>query len=152
MYAISYILHIAGIALWFGSFAAFGFLIRSLVKGEETEETYTPVMNKIRLWINVGVLPGAVIVMLTGVYMILQFNREALPFYMIFMEQAGSMVVLLTVIMISLYSRKMKKKLNGETLKKDKTLKSISLMYTNYLFASATLVLLVLVVVGMRMT
>ncbi|SDO17213.1 hypothetical protein [Alkalicoccus daliensis] len=150
MYSLSYIIHIIGVALWLGSFTAFGFLLQSLVREDEPMKNYRSVINKIRIWINYGVLPGAVVVMLTGVYMILQLNRETLPFYMIFMEQAGSMIVLLTVVMLSVYSRRLKKKLEGETLKKDKTLEALSLAHTNYMFSSAALVLLVIIVVGMR--
>ncbi|SER89862.1 hypothetical protein [Salisediminibacterium halotolerans] len=152
MYSLMYILHIAGVALWLGSFAAFGYLLRSLVSSENSLDTYTSVVNKIRIWINAGVLPGAVLVMLTGVFMILQFDRANLPFYLLFMEQAGSIIILFTVIVLSVYSRKLKKKLNGEQLKKEKTLESLSLMYTNYLFTSAALGLVIVIITGMRVT
>lgn len=152
MYSAYYIFHIAGVAVWIGSFAAFGFLLRSLIKNNESLEKYTFVISRIRLWINGGVIPSALIVLITGVLMILQFNRENLPFYLIFMEQAGSLVILFTIIVVSVYSRILRKKLQGLPLKKEKTLESVGLMYTNYLFTSAALALLIIMVVGMRLT
>ncbi|UTR08644.1 hypothetical protein MM300_11800 [Evansella sp. LMS18] len=150
MYSISYILHIVGIALWIGSFAAFGFLLRSLVKKGEGLDNHSFILEKIRRWVNLGILPGLFIVLITGVFMILQFERESMPFYLSFMEQAGTMVILLTIVFVSIYSRKMGKKLNGAVLKKDKPLESLALMYTNFMFLSAALSVMVIVVVGLR--
>jgi putative copper export protein len=150
MYSIAYILHIVGIALWIGSFAALGFLLRSLVRKGESLERHSLIVEKIRRFVNFGILPGLVIVLVTGVIMILQFDREHIPFYLTFMEQAGTLIILLTIIFVSMYSRKMGKKLQGVVLKKDKPLESLALMYTNFMFLSAALSVMVIVVVGLR--
>ncbi|WP_280770428.1 hypothetical protein [Salipaludibacillus daqingensis] len=150
MYSTYYIFHIVGIALWIGSFAAFGFLLRSLVNQKEPIETYSFVIKRIRLWVNTGVFPSSFIVMITGVLMILQFDRDTLPFYLQFMEQAGSIIILSTIISLAIYSRKISGKLNGKEMKKEKSLESLTLMYTNFLFGSAALALIVVIITGMR--
>ncbi|MBU9721271.1 MULTISPECIES: hypothetical protein [Bacillaceae] len=152
MYNTYYILHMIGVILWIGSFVAFGYLLRSLVNSEKGMENYTFILNRIRLWVNAGILPSAVIVLITGTLMILQFNRDSMPFYLMFMEQAGSIIILFTVIAMSIYSRKLRKKISGIPMKKEKSLESLSLHYTNYLFASAALAMLVVVVVGLRIS
>ncbi|QKS73133.1 hypothetical protein FLK61_23560 [Paenalkalicoccus suaedae] len=152
MYNAAYILHIAGLALWIGSFVAFGYLLRSLVKSSYGLENITPVLARIRRWVNIGMVPSAIVVMATGVFMIIQLNRETLPFYLLFMEQAGSMVILITVIMVSIYSRKLRKKLQGLPMKKEQSLETLSLHYTNYLFGSASLAMLIVIVVGLRIS
>jgi len=151
MYSTYYIFHIIGVAIWIGSFAALGFLLRSLIKNKEDElEQYTFVIKRIRLWVNTGVLPSSFIVLITGVFMILQFDHDTLPFYLKFMEQAGSMIILFTIIAVTIYSRKIGKKLDGKLMKKEKNLESLSLMYTNFLFISAGLAAIVVIVTGMR--
>lgn len=150
MYNAYYIFHILGVVLWVGSFTAFGFLLRSLVKSGKGMENYSFVINRIRLWVNYGMNPSALIVMITGVMMILRFNRDTLPFYLTFMEQAGSLAILFSIIAVSIYSRKLRKKLNNLPMKKEKSLESISLHYTNFLLISAALAMVVVVVVGLR--
>lgn len=151
MYEIYYILHIVGVALWIGSFMAFGFLLRSLVKQGSQIDHFTIVIKRIRLWVNVGVLPSALIVLLTGVGMILQFNRDSLPFYLQFMEQFGSLTILFTIVILTIYGRQLRKKLHGLTLKKEKSLAALSQIYSRYLFVSAILAGLVVIVVGLRL-
>ncbi|GAA0465427.1 MULTISPECIES: hypothetical protein [Alkalibacillus] len=151
MYELSYSLHIVGVALWIGAFIVVGLLLRSLAKSEEELKKHSLVIEKLRRMINWVVLPSGIVVMLTGVYMILQFNRDTLPLYLKLMEEIGGVAILLTVIVVSLYSKKLKKKLQGIELKKDKSLTAITKMYTNFLFISTILSIVVVVIVAMRL-
>ncbi len=101
---------------------------------------------------NVGVLPSLTLILLSGVYMILQFNRESMPLYLTIMEQGGTMIILLTIIFVSIYSVRLTRKLEGIPLKKEKTLVGLTKMYANYLLISTLLGIGIVIIVGLRLS
>lgn len=151
MYSLSYILHIAGVAIWIGSFFALGYLLKSLVKDERKLEDFAPITKRIQKWVMMGVLPSLVLILLSGVYMILQFNRDSMPLYLTIMEQGGTMIILLTIILVSVYSVRLTKKLQGIPLKKERTLAELTKMYANFLLISTLLGVGIIVIVGLRL-
>ena len=152
MYELSYILHIAGVAVWLGSFLALGWLLRSLSKERGKLKSFAPVLRRIQSWVMWGVIPALLVIVLSGVYMILQFERDTLPLYLTLMEQGGTMIILLTIILVSIYSVKLSKKLKGSTLKKDRPLAGITKIYANYLLISTLAGIGIIIVVGLRLT
>jgi putative copper export protein len=150
MYALSYILHIVGVAIWIGSFAVIGYLLKTLVNHEKRLEDYSPVIKRIQKWVMMGVLPSLLLILLSGVYMILQFNRDTMPLYLTIMEQGGTLIILLTIIFVSIYSVKLTKRLTGIQLKKEKTLAQITEVYANFLFISSLMGIGIIIVVGLR--
>ncbi|NJP36117.1 hypothetical protein [Alkalicoccus luteus] len=144
VYEAAYSLHIGGIALWIGSFAAFSWLLRGMAQQEELAETEKRQIRRITKFVNLGVLPAAGIVLFTGVYMILQLNRETLPLYMLVMEQAGALIILVTAVGTGLYSRRLVKRLHG------KGARAATASYSVALLLSAGLALAVVVFVGLR--
>lgn len=151
MYSISYILHVSGVAVWLGSFIALGFILKSLAKDEKKLADFAPVMKQIQKWVMLGVLPSLVLILLSGVYMVLQFNRDSMPLYITIMEQGGGLIILLTIIFVSIYSVRLTKKLQGISLKKERSLAELTKMYANFLFISTLLGIVIIVVVGLRL-
>jgi len=149
MYSLSYILHIVGVALWIGSFAVIGYLLKILTKNKGLKD-FSVIIKRMQKWIMVGVLPSLLLIFLSGTYMIFQFNRDTMPFYLSIMEQGGTLIILLTILFVSIYNVKLTKKLKGIQLKKDKSLAQITNMYTNFLLISTLLAIGIIVVVGLR--
>ncbi|WP_444685323.1 hypothetical protein [Alkalicoccus luteus] len=144
VYEAAYSLHIGGIALWIGSFAAFAWLLRGMAQQGELAEAEKRQICRMTRFVNLGVLPAAGIVLMTGVYMILQLNRETLPLYMLVMEQAGALIILVTAVGTGLYSRRLVKQLD------EKGARAAASSYSVALLLSAGLALAVVVFVGLR--
>lgn len=150
MYSFNYILHIAGVAIWIGSFAALGYLLKTLVRQENSLVDFSPVIKKIQKWVMMGVIPSLVLILFSGSFMIVQFNRETMPLYLTIMEQGGSLIILLTIIFVSIYSVRLTKKLKGLPLKKEKSLAQLAKMYAQFLVISAILGIVIIMIVGLR--
>ncbi len=151
MYSLSYIIHIAGVAIWIGSFLALGYLLKGLVNDERKLADFAPVMKRIQKWVRMGVIPSLVLILLSGVYMNLQFNRDSMPLYLTIMEQGGTLIILLTIILVSMYSVRLTKKLQGIPLKKERTLVELTKIYANFLLVSTLLGISIIIVVGLRL-
>ena len=144
-------LHIVGVAIWLGSFLALGFLLKSLVKDEKKLADFAPIIERMQKWVMMGVFPSLVLILLSGVYMILQFSRDSMPLYLTIMEQGGTLIILLTIIIVSIYSVRLTKKLQGIPLKKEKTLVGLTKIYSNFLLISTLLGIGIVIVVGLRL-
>ena len=147
MYELYYFLHLTGIAVWIGSFLAFAALIRHMAKTATLEGTHSALLLRMKRFVNAGVMPAAVLVLITGVLMILRFDHSALPLYMRLMEQVGGVALILTVLVISLYSRK----ITGN-LAADSKGTRIARVYAMMLTISALLGILVLLITALRLT
>lgn len=150
MYSFSYIIHIVGVTLWIGSFLGLGYLLKTIVNQDKNIADFTVVIKRIQKWVMLGIMPSLVLVVLSGSFMINKFNRSAMPLYLSIMEQVGSLIILLTIIFISIYSVKLSKKLKGVPLKKDQSLAQISKIYANFLYISAVLGIIIIIIVGLR--
>ncbi|SOC41499.1 hypothetical protein [Ureibacillus acetophenoni] len=151
MYSLYYILHIVGIAVWIGSFLVLGYLLKTLAKEQRRLIDLSPVIKKIQKWVMVGVVPSLVLILVSGSFMIFEFNRDSMPLYLKLMEQGGTLIILLTIIFVSIYSVKITKKLQGIQLKKDKSLAQLTKIYANYLLISTLFGIGVVIVVGLRL-
>lgn len=105
VYNVSYFIHVIGIVLWIGSFMSFWFLLRTVVK----QDSYEGIGNAIRKNVNAVIIPASVLVVVSGSYMIMQFNRDSMPLYFSLMEMGGTMVILLSIIALSIISKKITK-------------------------------------------
>lgn len=99
----------------------------------------------------IGVIPSLVLILLSGSYMIFQFNRDTMPLYLSLMEQSGTLIILLTIILVSMYSVRLTKKLQGIPLKKDKSLAQLTKIYANFLLLSIILGIGIIIIVGLRL-
>ena len=105
LYNFSYFVHVIGVVLWIGSFVSFWFLLRTVVK----QNSYEGIGNAIRKNVNTLILPASILVVVSGSYMIMTFNRDSMPLYLSLMEMGGTMVILLSIIALSIISRKITK-------------------------------------------
>jgi uncharacterized membrane protein len=150
MYTFFYFLHVLGVIIWVGAFISFGLLLRSLAKKEQLLDQHQGLLISMNRFVNRGVIPSSIIVLLSGVYLIMQFNRGDLPFYLTFMEQMGSLVILLSVILLTIQSRRINKWFNGDETDRKMSAKALSITYSRYMLGSALLALVVVFVVSMR--
>ncbi|MGY3714616.1 hypothetical protein ACWE42_03710 [Sutcliffiella cohnii] len=150
MYELNYIVHIVGVVLWIGSFIVLGYLLKAMTNNKV--EDYSPIITNIQKWVMRGTLPSLILIVVSGSFMIMQFNRDAMPLYLSLMEMGGTMIILLTIIFVSIYSVKLTKKLKGIPTKKDKSLAQLTKVYANFLLISAVLGIVIVVVVGLRVS
>ncbi|RDW15875.1 hypothetical protein [Oceanobacillus chungangensis] len=151
MYSLNYILHIVGVVIWIGSFSVLGYLLKSMINQEKSLTDFSPLIKRIQSWVTIGVLPSLLLILLSGTYMILQFNRDTMPLYLTIMEQGGTLIILLTIILVSMYSVRLTKKLQGITLRKDKSLAQLTKIYANFLLISTFLGIGIIIIVGLRL-
>lgn len=110
MYEWMFFIHLAGLAIWFGVTLMGVLMLLSVRKTLAVSGVATVAQQTIR---NINRLshPSAFLVLASGLYMILQLDRDGLPFWISFMEQAGGMVILLFIIVMSILGSKLRKKL-----------------------------------------
>lgn len=110
MYGWMFFIHLAGLAAWFGV-TLMGVLMLLSVKGKLAEANLTSVAQTIVRNINRVTHPAAFLVLASGLYMILQWDRDGMPFWLAFMERVGGMVIILFMIILSIFGAKLRKKL-----------------------------------------
>lgn len=147
MYQLYYFIHLAGIALWIGSFIGFAALIRHMNRSQSLNGTHEALILRMKRFVNVGVLPATGAVLVSGVLMILRFDHSALPLYMRLMEQVGGVALILTILVIGLYSRKISTSITART---DGA--HITRVYAMMLYISAFLGILVLLITALRLS
>lgn len=147
MYGFMLFLHLAGLAAWFGVTLMSAFLLNSL-KGKLTEAGSTAsAFNTIKLF-NRITHPAAAIVLISGFYMIMQLSRAGMPFWLTFMERAGSLIIILFMAVLSMMGAKLKKKLAQD----DTTAASKSIStYVTSIFVFLVLILAVTLVVSLKL-
>lgn len=150
MYGFAYFLHIAGLAVWLGSLIGLGMLLQFIAKNQDMDKTNRLANHIVRL-VNRLMHPSAFLVLLSGGYMLFElgYGRDH-PFWLIFMERFGSIVILLSIILISIQGSKIKKVINGEKLKKKITLSQALSRYNLMVWLSVVLVLIVTLVVSLK--
>lgn len=141
MYEFSYFVHIAGITLWIGSFLAFGWLLMPMLESGSADQAG----QQVRRLVNRLILPSSFLVVLSGSYMISQFDRSGMPLYLSLMEMGGTMIVLLSIIALTLLSRKI-----SGAVQEDKKA-SLYRLYRMALFSSAVLALGIVFIVALRL-
>jgi putative membrane protein len=104
-YNIALFLHIVGVATWFGAMHILAIWLGRTAKtaaGEPLAETLQTVHR-----LNVRTLvPSALIVLLTGTYMLVS-GWEEQPFCLLFKERFGGLFILVYIAVFTLYGRKM---------------------------------------------
>lgn len=118
MYGLMFFLHIAGLCIWFGSMVTVLALLLVLRK-ELRNETVSALTQKTIRISNRITHPSAFLVLLSGIVMLVMIGMDQhsnLPFWIIFMEQAGSLVILAFFIAVSIAGRKVTKHLAANNL------------------------------------
>lgn len=114
MYNWMFFIHLASLATWFGV-TLMGMIMLLSVKNKlaENHASLSSVALSVLRNINRITHPAAFLVLASGLYMIMQWNRDGMPFWLTFMEQAGGLVIILFMILLSIFGARMKKNLAG---------------------------------------
>lgn len=105
-----FFIHLAGLAVWFGV-TLMGILMLLSARKNLAQSGVSSIAEQTIRNINRLSHPSSFLVLASGLYMILQLDRDALPFWISFMEQAGGMIILLFIIVMSILGSKLRKKL-----------------------------------------
>lgn len=149
MYGWLLFIHVAGVAIWLGSIVAVASLLLSLKRQLAQENIKDVVVRTIKVF-NRITHPSATFVLLSGIILLIQsgWDHSNLPFWLKFMEQAGALVILLFIIIVSIMGRKLTKKLaNGDPSQASKSIT----VFVNTLFISALAVLAVVLIVSLKL-
>lgn len=151
MYATYYFFHIVGVIIWVGAFISFGLLLRFLVK-ERAVDAYALIVKRIDQITKWFINPSAFIVLISGVLLLVAYGGPNKPLYITIMERAGSLVILLSIIALTLVSRKIKKAIGASagTDSSKNTLKRLTDIYGKFMLSSAVLACAIIVVVSMK--
>lgn len=134
-YSLYYFLHIAGLAIWVGALLVLSVLLLSSKKELHATSILIPVTKVVNRFIN----PSSFIVLVSGIFMLIQFG-DYKPLYIIIMERGGSLIILLSIILLTWQSNKMKKAIAENDGGK---LVQTSSRYATYMFSSALLALVI---------
>lgn len=109
-------LHVIFVATWFGGISMMAMYLRDAVRsGDSDKISYT--LNRAQRWNMTMFVPTSVLVLLTGMYLFMQFSGR--PLYLLVKERFGSLFILLFIIFVTWYGRKLLKQV---TESKDKAL------------------------------
>ena len=112
LYNWMFFLHMAGLAAWFGTTLMAVLMLLSLKKKAAEASIAAVALSLVKNMNRITHL-AAFLVLISGVVMIMDWNRDGMPFWLSFMERAGGMVILLFIIILSIFGAKLKKKLAG---------------------------------------
>jgi hypothetical protein len=139
-------IHLAGLAAWFGVTLMSAFLLMSVKRKAAAADLASSALGTIRIF-NQVTHPAAFLVLLSGVVMIMEWNREGMPFWLTFMERAGGLTALLFMIVLSIMGLGLKKKLQqGDATVAAKSINT----YVTGIFVFLLLILAVIFVVSMK--
>jgi putative copper export protein len=115
MYGLLLFLHIGSVAIWVGSIIMVVILLSMLKKDLQSPKVAELTGKTIKVF-NRVTHPSSFLVLLTGVFMLMSdtwgmANHDSFPFWITFMEQAGSVVILVFIIAISIIGKKATKRL-----------------------------------------
>ncbi|MDF2661905.1 MAG: hypothetical protein K0Q94_4696 [Paenibacillus sp.] len=145
MYGFMLFIHLTGLSIWLGSLVAVAILLTAMKKMLPSADVSGIVRKTVRTF-NLLTHPSAFLVLISGVFMILEMGLGSdKPFWLIYMERGGGMIVLLFIIVISIMGRRLMKRIAGGDVQAASS--SIS-SYVTGLSLSTVLVLSVVFVVS----
>lgn len=113
MFGFLLFLHLSGMAVWLGSLIAVGIMLIMLGRQLHSEESRVLVRKIVKAF-NLLTHPSSFIVLLSGGLMIMKMGLgDDKPFWMVYMERGGGMIILLSIVVLSILGRKMLKKLSA---------------------------------------
>ena len=143
MYGFLLFLHLAGLAVWLGTTAMSAFLLMKAKQKLESKDVADMSVGVVRTF-NALTHTSAFLVLLSGILLLLRLgmeNHSNFPFWLLFMEQFGSIVILLFIILLSILSGKARKALqSGDAAKARKSV-------NNFIAACFVMAVLVLVII-----
>lgn len=101
---IALFIHVVSVAAWFGGISMMAMYLRDATRSGNLE-TMSYALGKAQRWNLTMFIPTAVLVLLTGIYMLLQYANK--PVWLLVKERFGSLFVVLFILLIALYGRKL---------------------------------------------
>jgi putative copper export protein len=154
MYSTLFFLHISSLSIWLGGMVTLSMLLYVIRTNEwlsvqSTVATCLKVVNRV-------LVPSAYVLLITGGVMMMQMGLKPgqKPFWLMFMEQTGGLVILASTIAMALLGRKIRKTLllgNGSGPTVSELRKAVS-NYRLIMVLSGFLVFIVIAVVSMKIT
>ncbi|MFD0716645.1 hypothetical protein [Paenibacillus sp. GCM10027626] len=145
LFGISLFAHFAGLSLWIGAllFSTIVFiLVKSHVNG--TNEIRELAQRIARIAMRISHL-GAFLVLISGVYMILDLNIKDKPFWLSIMEKGGGSVIIISIILTGI--------VGSRTIRRMSNLEDRSVKISGFVRSSAlslVLIAAVLFIVSMK--
>lgn len=143
MYAGMYFSHIIGLAIWFGALLVAMLLLRKARLHSDQQQVAAALADK-SVWYTLQV--AAFAVLLSGIGMIIQAGMlgKSKPLWLKLMEEGGGMVVLVFIILVTLWTRKLRKALkNGDAVMYGKMIKRFFGLSLSFVLAIAAVILIV---------
>ncbi|MGM9988444.1 MAG: hypothetical protein ACI35O_14645 [Bacillaceae bacterium] len=138
--------HLTSLATWLGALvfvAIFVLVLRKQLVSVDIRKVFvklTKVFNAISHL-------SATVVLVSGVFLLINMGLETKPFWLTFMERAGGATVLISMIVITIFGRRVTKQLTATDTKKE--VKGLT-PYLSTMFVSIALIVSVIFVVAAR--
>lgn len=113
-------LHIAFVAAWFGGAALMAMFLRDAIRTDQVDRM-NHALNRAQRWNLTMFIPTSVIVLLTGIFMMMQTGGEK-PLWLLVKERFGSLFILLFILFIVLYGRKALAKVKSDGIEKEQVI------------------------------
>ncbi|SEN38646.1 DUF2269 family protein [Lihuaxuella thermophila] len=97
-------IHVVCVAAWFGGISVMAMYLRDSIRSGNPE-TMSYALGKVQRWNLTMFIPTAVLVLLTGIYMLMQYANK--PTWLLVKERFGSLFIVLFIVLIALYGRKL---------------------------------------------
>lgn len=153
MYEFFTFLHIIGFIVWLGLLIAMAIILPMLKEQLNTEGGQKIVLKVIRSF-NATTHLSAILVLISGIYRVVQMNfgDVAKPFWLLYMEMGGGMIVLLGIIVLTILGRRVTQPLSSKRVTPDvaEVEKRLS-VYINAVLLVMLLILSVVLVVSFRL-
>jgi putative membrane protein len=101
---IALFIHVVSVAAWFGGISMMAMYLRDATRSNNLE-TMSYALGKAQRWNLTMFIPTAVLVLLTGIYMLMQYANK--PLWLLVKERFGSLFVVLFILLIAFYGRKL---------------------------------------------
>lgn len=149
MFGTMLFLHLTSLVLWMGSLVSILILIKLAKRQIGSQEIKTFSGRAIRTfsWLAHS---NSVIVLMSGIFMIIEMNPGSKPFWLNYMEKGGGMIILAAILLTIIFSRKAVKNLSNQSDAKPAAA-VVSPMSTIVLFALIAAILSVVLVVSLRL-
>ncbi len=106
-YKISLFIHVVSIATWFGGTTLMAMYLRNAIRSNNNE-TMTQALSTAHRWNLTMMVPTSVLVLLSGFYMLLQHSGDK-QLWLLVKERFGSLFVVVFILLITLYGKKLLK-------------------------------------------
>lgn len=108
---IALFIHVVCVATWFGGTAFMAMYLRDSTRSNSLE-TMSYSLGKAQRWNLMMMIPTAVLVLGTGIYMLRQFASKD-QLWIVVKERFGSLVIVLFIVLIAFYGKKLLKKVQA---------------------------------------